>query len=335
MNLELRPNSRQPKRTAWSRDKLVRERAIALGSAIAPTTSITYSSALQSYINFCQMHDFSLDPTTDTLSFYVVFMSHHVSPRTVDSYLSGICNQLESYYPDVRKARNAPIVAKSLLGMKRLRSRAVKRRRPISIDDIRRIVLELKDSKEHDDALFLAQVLTGFFALMRCGELVWPDAIAKQDDRKITWRHTVKLDDSHYEFLLPGHKADRFFEGSRIIIQRLDGPEDPLHPFRAYLGSRDTRFQYKPELWLRADGSIPTYSWFTRKLAVFFPDDDLIGGQSLRAGGATRLAELGATDDRIQAAGRWSSDAFRIYIRKNPILLQSLITQRPAFQPRE
>lgn len=260
-------------------------------------------------------------------------MSHHISPRTVDSYLSGICNQLESFYPDVRKIRNAPIVCRTLAGMKRLRNREVKRRRPISIDDIRRMADLLRASGDHDDMLFLAQVLTGFFALMRCGEMVWPDSVAKQDERKLSWRHTVRMTDNAHEFLLPGHKADRFFEGSRIIVQSLRAAEDPHIAFSSYLESRDARFRYKPELWLREDGSVPTYSWFRKRLASFFPGDDFIGGQSLRAGGATRLAELGATDDRIQAAGRWSSDAFRIYIRKNPIVLQSLIVDRPAFQP--
>ena len=46
-----------------------------------------------------------------------------------------------------------------------------------------------------------------------------------------------------------------------------------------------------------------------------------IAGQSLRAGGATMLAEMGFAPHIIQAAGRWSSEAFQIYVRKNPFLL--------------
>ncbi|EJD45971.1 hypothetical protein AURDEDRAFT_29697, partial [Auricularia subglabra TFB-10046 SS5] len=246
------------------------------------------------------MHNFSTEPTTDTLSFYITYMSHHIKPSSVESYLSGICNQLEPFYPRVRDARTAPIVRKTLAGMKKLRGGQVKRRHPIGVTDIRRIVTTLHASPQHDDLLFLAQLLTGFFALLRAGELVWPDNTAKQDERKLTWRHSAIAHDTHYEFFLPGHKADRFFEGSRIIVQRLDAIEDPYMPFAAYLKSRDARFRFKPELWLRDDGSIPTYSWFRRRLAQFFPDNAKIGGQSMRAGGATRLAELGATDDRIQ-----------------------------------
>jgi hypothetical protein len=49
-------------------------------------------------------------------------------------------------------------------------------------------------------------------------------------------------------------------------------------------------------------------------------------------GGATRLAELGAAPDLIQAAGRWSSETFKIYIRKNPVILQAMLFGRPTFQ---
>jgi hypothetical protein len=59
-----------------------------------------------------------------------------------------------------------------------------------------------------------------------------------------------------------------------------------------------------------------------RRLRMFFPSE--IAGQSLRAGGATMLADLGVSPNIIQAAGRWSSEAFRIYIRKNPFLLHNL-----------
>jgi len=44
------------------------------------------------------------------------------------------------------------------------------------------------------------------------------------------------------------------------------------------------------------------------------------------AGGATFLARYGVSPSLIQAQGWWSSDAFLIYIHKNPALLIDLIT---------
>ena len=56
------------------------------------------------------------------------------------------------------------------------------------------------------------------------------------------------------------------------------------------------------------------------RLHRFFDND--IGGHSMRAGGATSLAEHGTPPSIIQAVGRWTSDAFLMYIRKNPVLVQ-------------
>ena len=40
------------------------------------------------------MHDFALEPTANMLSFYVVYMAHHIKPSSVTQYLSGIINTL-------------------------------------------------------------------------------------------------------------------------------------------------------------------------------------------------------------------------------------------------
>ena len=95
--------SRQPAREAWSRDKLLRERAIALGQATDSSTQNSYSSALNSYLNFVRLHNLPVEPTVDTLSLYAVYMSHHINPRSVTSHLSDICQQLEPYFPNVRQ----------------------------------------------------------------------------------------------------------------------------------------------------------------------------------------------------------------------------------------
>jgi len=59
------------------------------------------------------------------------------------------------------------------------------------------------------------------------------------------------------------------------------------------------------------------------RLRLFFQKD--VAGQSMRAGGATCLAEHSIPPSIIQAAGRWASEAFLIYIHKNPTLLQGLL----------
>ena len=318
--------SRQRPRLAWTREHLIRERSLALGQAIDTSTWKNYGSALNSYLTFVRIHDFPVEPTPDTLSFFIVFMCHHIRPKSVDSYLSGICQQLEPYFPSVRDVRKSIICKRTLAGCKRLRGVPTIRKRALSIDDLTQVIQHYSNSSSHDDLLFVSQILTGFFALMRLGELTVPDDKSIFDHRKITSRTLVSLSNNDYHFFLPGHKADKFFEGNTIIIQRRADFINPLLHFKKYLSSRDRLFPFSSDLWLRADGSRPSQTFFIRRMKLFFSHD--VAGQSMRSGGATYLAELGVSPNLIQAIGRWASSAFQIYIRKNPVLLQALLFGR-------
>jgi len=322
--------SRQPRREPWSLDRLTHERSIALGLSIDNSSHLTYTSALNSYLTFCKTHDFPIEPTQQTLSFFVVYMSAHIKPDSVNSYLSGICNQLEVYFPDIRKNRNSILVSRTLAGCRRRFGTTIRRKRPLSTDDLITVLSQLQSAPHHDEKLFLAILFTGFHGLFRLGELTFPDRVASRDYRKIMLRHTVDITQTTYSLLLPGHKADRFFEGNIVIIQKTNLPTNPHNIFTTYISSRDTLHPFKPELWLRTSGTVPTRSWFIRKLRRFFPSD--IAGQSMRAGGATSLAEAGVPPHIIQATGRWASNTFHIYIRKNPILLHAMLFGRPAHQ---
>ena len=323
--------SKQRRRLAWTRERLLRERALVLGQAIDTSTWKNYGSALNSYLTFVRLHDFPVEPTPDTLSFFTVFMCHHIKPDSVDSYLSGICQQLEPYFPSVREIRKSMLCKRTLTGCRRLRGVPTKRKRALTLHDLQLVINHYSNSNSHDDLLFVSQLVTGFFALMRLGELTIPDDKTLFNHRKITSRTSVSLSDNDYRFFLPSHKADKFFEGNTVIIQRHSGSIDPLSLFKKYLRSRDRLFPYSPDLWLRADGSRPTRSFFIRRMKLFFTND--VAGQSMRAGGATLLAENGVPPNLIQVIGRWASSAFQIYIRKNPVLLQALLFGRAAHDP--
>jgi hypothetical protein len=312
--------SRQPKRTAWPIERLIHERSIALGFAIDNTSAQTYGSAVNSYIEFCRLHNFSVEPTIDTFTFYIVFMSRHIDPRSVDSYLSGICNQLEDHWPDVRNIRKSPLVSKTLKGYKRLWSKEVKRKHPLSREQLNDAFTKLPQSPSYDDILWIVMLFTGFFALLRLGEMAMHDNPAQRNPRKYVRRLSASCSPSQYEFLLPGHKADPFFEGNRVLIK----DQTACNLFLSYIQFRDAKFPLNPYLWLCSNGSPPTRAWFIRRLRHFFPNTN-IAGQSMRAGGATALAEDGAPPHIIQSAGRWASNTFHIYIRKHPTVLHAML----------
>src|SRR5260370_6049358 len=74
----------------------------------------------------------------------------------------------------------------------------------------------------HDDLLFITITFTGWHCLMRLGELIDLDSTALQSYQKIIDHCSVRfssIPQPHASFLLPMHKADRFFEGSTIVLQ--------------------------------------------------------------------------------------------------------------------
>jgi hypothetical protein len=252
-----------------------------------------------------------------------VYMSHHINPRSVNTYLSGISQQLEATFPSVKEAHNSTLVRRTLQGCMRMRGVATVHKRALTLDDFRIVINQYNNSLLHDDLLFIAMLITGFFGLLRLGEMTFPDDTSLHNWRKVSWHNTVKLSENHFKFLLPGHKADRFFEGNKIIIPADRFGLRPLQMFSKYLNSGDNLHPVASPLWLTASGSVPSRSFFVSHLWLFFTND--VAGQSMRAGGATALAEHGVPPHIIQASSHWASEAFLIYIRKHPTLLQGFL----------
>jgi len=214
--------------------------------------------ALNSYLTFCKIHNFPIEPTQQTLSFFVVYMSAHIKPDSVNSYLSGICNQLEVYFPDVHKNQNSILVSHTLAGCHRCIGTPVWRKWPLSTDDLITVQSQLGSTPQHNEKLFLAILFTGFHGLFCLGELTFPDRVASHDYCKVMLCHTVDITQTTYSLLLPGHKANHFFEGNIVIIQKTNLHTNPHNIFTSYISSCDSLHPLKPELWLHKSGTMPT-----------------------------------------------------------------------------
>ena len=119
-----------------------------------------------------------------------------------------------------------------------MKGTAVKQKRPLSLDDLGQVLDYYPTSTQHNDLLFIAMLLTGFFALIRLGELAFPDDRSLHDWQKITHRESVLINAQFYEFHLPHHKADVFLEGNHIIVWKDQFRHNPLHHFLRYSGSK-------------------------------------------------------------------------------------------------
>lgn len=324
--MQRNPRPRHVDRPAWPLTQLVERRAELLAGSRALSTHITYNSALNSYVAFCTAHGFSLTPTPDTFSFYITYMSMYIKPSSIASYLSGIIHNLQPYHPHVQEIRRHPLVQNTLQGALRLVNTPVKRKRPLSISDLRLVIHATQASPSHDDLLFCALTFTGFFGLLRPSEICFSDSPAKRDIRKLMLRHLLIFDEGSISIPLHAHKADQQNSGNMVMLIRRDDDLNPLPVIQRYLESRDHLFPLNPELWTRADGSIPQYSWYTRRLKALLPGN--IGGSSLRSGGADHLARIGTSPSLIQACGRWASEAYKVYLRTHPAMIHHLITQQ-------
>ena len=138
---------------------------------------------------------------------------------------------------------------------------------PLSHANLLFILDSLVAQHTHDTLLFIMILLTGFYALMRLGKLIFSDKKALRNYLKISLRHLVSFLPSCYSFFLPSHKGDHFFEGNTIVIQKINSLTDPYEPFSRYIASRDEN----PELWLTSRGTVPTRHWFLSCLRAFFP----------------------------------------------------------------
>jgi hypothetical protein len=164
-------------------------------------------------------------------------------------------------------------------------------------------------------------LVCSFYACHRTGELVQKNEKALLDWRKIIKRSSLRFDGGRASYRLPYHKTDRFYRGTDILFTSHD-VVDPVALLHEYTSRRDSLHSAKSALFLREDGSLPTRSWFDSKFFALL--DRTYGGHSVRAGGATFYASLGLTEDVIQALGRWSSQAWKIYIRENPTIRAEL-----------
>jgi hypothetical protein len=129
---------------------------MALSNSIDLSTQKCYGSACNAYLSFIRAHNFLVEPSADTLSFFIVYMSQHISVAT---YLSGLVTQLEPFYPAIREAHHSRLVKRTLQGRLKLHARPTSRKQALSRSDVDHVLAHYASST-HDDLLFLSVFLT-------------------------------------------------------------------------------------------------------------------------------------------------------------------------------
>lgn len=260
-----------------------------------------------------------MDPNEVNLAHFVSVTCLDLSPGTANKYLTGIVFCLRDRFPFVVEARNSRRVKLSVQGCRKLYSVPVVRAKPFTIHDVHRCAKTFASS--FDDQLFNTIIALGFAGLHRLGELTDNDSVALRVPRQIIRRSSLFISrcNTAATYILPYHKADKYYTSSPIVIlNRKDDPTCPILTLIVYTLNRDRLFPANPYWLLREDGTVPTRSWFIARLNSIFEGSRT--GLSLRTGGATALAQAGMPMETIQCIGRWSSEAYRTYIRNHPLM---------------
>lgn len=295
--------------------------------SLAQSTKSSYLSGITSFLKFCIREQRQAIPTVDNICAYISDACRTVSSRTnkplapnsIQGYVTAIAAAFEHLYPDVRLVTNSPRVRKVLRGVKVQFSLPVSQKDPLTIPDL--ILVSDTAGVDYNDLLFTAMIVTGFHALHRLGELASPDTVQYRSSRTIIQRSSFSFSrcGRFAKYTLPHSKTDPFFQGATILVAEcaIRGA-CPITALSQYLLRRDVRHDLSGTLFITAEGTHPTRSWFLSRFHRFFGSNK--SGHSMRSGGATAFAQAGLPLDHIQDLGRWSSEAFKTYVRGHPIM---------------
>ena len=112
---------------------------------VAPSTRQTYTSGVNSYLQFCSRFNITPYPASSLiLQFFCADLAQHVSYKSIKVHLTGIClAHLESGYPD-------PTTDECLrLGIWRLQGESPRQRLPITINILHTLKQQLCISTFH------------------------------------------------------------------------------------------------------------------------------------------------------------------------------------------
>ncbi|KAG2060458.1 hypothetical protein BDR06DRAFT_1053624 [Suillus hirtellus] len=313
-----------------------------IGSAWAQSTKETYGAGLLVFHVFCDSNNVEEDKrcpiARNLLLNFLCSCAGSYSGSALANYAAG----LRAWHllhgrewqipPKELKAVLDGAAASAPAGSKQ------PKRLPFTIDSLSAIHNQLNLDAPLDAAIF-ACLTTTFYAVARLGEFT-VGAIREYDPKKHIPRTGVSESTDRNglpvtKFHLPSMKTSPI-EGEVACWAVQEGPTNP----RAAL---DNHFKVNP-----AEGKAHLFAWkhpkglrplskkeFTKRLGIAaaaakLPD---LKGHGLRIGGTLEYLLRGIPFEVVKTMGRWSSDAFTIYLREHASILAPYIQASPVLEP--
>lgn len=289
--------------------------------ALAPSTKRTYSTYLQQYLTFCQVHHLpALPATTRNICRYIAFLSRTKVPNSIPQYLTVIrLLHLQLDLPHPFKENHT--VDYLIKAVKRHKAKEVHYKMTLTTDDLRAMKPFLALHKPADAQLW-SLLLTCYFALLRISNVTvpskncWDQAkiISREDIQfhasgcvlTIRWAKNLQLRDRTFQAAIPRLDNDICPTAALLNLLRVAGPLPPCAPAWA--------------ITLPGGGvDPPTPSTIRPRLqsliaAIGKPPSEY-NTHSLRRSGASHLLSLGVPLEAIKVLGDWKSDSVFRYLK--------------------
>ncbi|XP_068742958.1 uncharacterized protein [Montipora capricornis] len=305
-----------------------------LQDGLSIATQKSYNSAQRRFVNFCyqlgKIHaSGSPCPAEEwTLCLFATFLANSMRHSSIKVYLSAVrALHIEQGFGD--PLTNCLRLQRVLRGIKRKQGESQRQRLPIT-DNLMLVIKRSLNLNTVDHCMFWAACTLAYFGFLRSSEFTVSSLSAFNPSCHLQVKD-VSVDSAVAPMCLrlciKASKTDPFRRGTFIHIGR---GKPPLCAVDALLQYLNLRGDSPGPLFLLQSGQPLTRSLLTSWLRQIMDNAGIQGNfssHSFRIGAATVAARNGVPDHQIQTLGRWSSNAYQLYIRTPSEVLASLSLQ--------
>ncbi len=282
-------------------------------SSKSENTIRAYKSDFQDFVNFCSSNNFKSLPTDPkSVALYITELSFRSKVSTLKRRLASISviHRLKGHYIDIKH----PLIIENLLGIQRKKGVFQKSKKPILLDELKKIVGSIESStinqkkKLRDKAL----ILIGFSGGFRRSELV------------NIWIDDLEFVKEGVKIFIKRSKTDQSGEG---MIKAIPYFKDPnfcaVTSLKKYLENLENKNS------LVFDLSDKMVSILIKKyLLAANIDPSKYSGHSLRSGFATVASEYGADEKSIMnMTGHKTTQMVRRYIKESNLFSNNALNK--------
>ncbi len=266
--------------------------------------------------------DFSLLAITSFISY--LNSIKNLQAGSIKGYLSGVQFFHKLIYGFPSSEINNSQTYLLIRGIQRSQPSSPDSRQPITLDILTKCIQNLCTGYQsiHTARTLYAMFLLAFFGFLRCSEI----AITSKFNPKLhpTISDLSIINSETIAYFIKQSKTDQERKGHFIYIFNLPSPIQPYQALFSYFQLRNTQAKSTLDPLFVDDSNHPvTRFWFQKHLKLIITQAGLpaenFSSHSFRIGAATTAAQKGPSQNQSQTLGRWSSDAFKSYIRYNQL----------------